>query len=70
MIIIETGKESWSSRDFTGRGKAFYENGETYEGEYLNGKRHGQGTYTYKNGFIYEGYFIENLKDGFGKYTH
>lgn len=53
LIITESGKESWTSRDFTGHGKAIYENGETYEGLYINGKRNGYGIYTYKNGYIY-----------------
>lgn len=70
LIITETGKESKSSRDFTGHGKAFYENGETYEGEYVGGKREGYGVYKYKNSYIYEGHFSENLKNGFGKFYH
>jgi hypothetical protein len=41
LVITETGKESRFSRDFTGHGKAFYENGETYEGEFFEGKRRG-----------------------------
>jgi len=28
-----------------GKGKATYPNGDVYEGEYQEGKRHGQGTY-------------------------
>ena len=30
-----------------GTGKAVLPNGDKYEGQYANGKRHGQGTYTY-----------------------
>ena len=34
--------------------------GSIYEGEFKNGKRHGQGTYTWSDGEVYVG----NWKDG------
>lgn len=37
-----------------------YDGGDVYEGEILNGKRHGHGTYTWTNGDTYEGQW----KDG------
>lgn len=30
-----------------GKGKTIYKNGNTYEGEYIKGKREGNGTYTF-----------------------
>ena len=62
IIFLETNKESLSSWNFTGHGKAFYINGDVYEGEYLEGLRHGKGIYTYKNKCVYEGDFFENFK--------
>lgn len=53
-----------SSWEFSGWGKAFYENGEVYEGEYQNGKRHGYGEYFYLNGYVYKGNWVENIKEG------
>ena len=47
-----------------------YPNGDTYDGEYLKGKRNGKGRYTYSNGDKYEGEFRENRKHGIGKATY
>lgn len=70
IVNLETGKESSSSRNFTGRAKATYPNGETYEGDYVDGIREGQGKYTYKNKYTYEGQWVQNQKDGRGIFTY
>ena len=43
------------NRERHGWGRAVLPNGDTYEGNYLNGKRHGFGTYRFKisNSTIY-----------------
>lgn len=41
IIFEENQKESLSSRDFTGKGKAFYINDDQYDGEYVEGMRDG-----------------------------
>lgn len=46
-----------------------YKNSDTYEGETLNGKRHGIGTYTWANGDTYEGEWKNDKRNGHGKYT-
>ena len=38
--------------------KIIYNNGEVYEGEFLNGKRHGFGKFTFESGVIIEGIWI------------
>ena len=53
-----------------GKGKATLPNNDTYEGEYQNGKRHGQGTYTFvSSGARYVGSYEHGKKDGFGEFT-
>ncbi len=52
-----------------GKGKKEYANGNTYEGDFVNGKRQGQGTFTYANGQIYIGQFSDDLRNGKGKFT-
>lgn len=52
-----------------GKGKMVYTNGDSYEGDFVDGRRQGQGTFTYKNGQIYVGQFFENLFNGKGKFT-
>ena len=44
-----------------------YETGGIYEGEFLNGKQHGQGTYRLPNGYVYEGAWQEGKIEGKGK---
>lgn len=41
-----------------------------YEGEMLNGKRHGFGKAVYDNGTVYEGYWENDKKHGKGKYIY
>ena len=40
---------------FNGRGTMVYASGSKYEGEWLNGKKHGQGIYTRPDGASYDG---------------
>ena len=55
--------------DFEDNGKLFYENGDFYIGQILNGLRHGKGILYYKNGDIkYDGYFVKDKYEGTGKF--
>lgn len=51
------------------RKRLTYTNGDTYEGEVLNGKRHGKGRYTFKSGAYYDGEWKSGEKQGHGKYV-
>ncbi|KRX10702.1 hypothetical protein PPERSA_08697 [Pseudocohnilembus persalinus] len=75
--------ETKSSRDYTGRGTAYYPNEEIYEGDYKKGLRTGKGVYQYKKledidpdqpipavPKTYEGDFYKNKKHGIGKMTY
>jgi hypothetical protein len=48
-------------------GEARYPNGDTYSGEWKNGRRHGFGTLTKPNGFKYVGGFFEDSRHGKGE---
>jgi hypothetical protein len=59
------------SKMFSGFGKAFYPNGDTYDGVFIEGYRRGKGIYTFKkNGDKYDGFYEENKKHGFGKMAY
>lgn len=53
-----------------GQGTILYPNGDRYEGQWLNGKKHGQGTMTYANGNVYTGQYENGLKHGKGTFTY
>ncbi|MGB2912530.1 MAG: hypothetical protein WBB81_03135 [Pyrinomonadaceae bacterium] len=50
-----------------GKGKKAYSNGDNYEGDFVNGKHHGQGTYRTKEGQVYVGQFAKGAYNGRGK---
>ena len=52
-----------------GRGKLEVENGDVYEGEWKNGKRHGQGIYTWAQGDLYTGPWRKNKRHGHGVFV-
>lgn len=47
-----------------------YDNGDFYEGDFLNRKRHGQGKMVYNSGGIYEGKWVKDDRNGLGKMTY
>ena len=50
-------------------GKAWYKNGDTYEGEFVYGEKEGKGTYTWPDGAKYEGDWKDDKREGKGTYT-
>ena len=56
-----------------GHGVYLYENGDRYEGEYKNGKRHGQGVMEFQSGKhkgdVYKGGYSNGVKSGRGLFT-
>ena len=52
-----------------GDGIMQFDNGDTYEGSWSQGKKHGTGKMTYRNGDIYDGSWENDMKHGHGVYT-
>lgn len=52
-----------------GKATATWPNGDTFVGEYKDGKRTGKGVYRLTSGASYDGDYIENKKSGFGEYV-
>jgi hypothetical protein len=75
-----TYKDDWKNGVPFGKGILYYENGDTYDGEFiysniklknnnyniLKFQKNGNGTYTWTNGNTYIGRFVNDKKDGFG----
>ena len=58
---------SFKENKFNEYGKFIYKNAkEVYQGQFLDGKKHGIGRYFYKNGDIYEGYWADDMRNGYG----
>lgn len=51
------------------QGTYTYASGNVYEGDWVQGKKHGHGTYTTINGDKYEGGYVANKKSGEGKFV-
>ncbi len=57
--------------NFEGKGSLIYsERGGKYEGEFLNGVRHGKGKMIYEDGSWYEGQWNMDLRNGQGMFTY
>ncbi|KAM6962472.1 ankyrin repeat and MYND domain-containing protein 1 [Aplochiton taeniatus] len=52
-----------------GHGVQEWRDGSRYEGEFLNGLKHGAGKFTWKNGEFYEGSFFKDYRHGPGRYS-
>lgn len=53
-----------------GYGKMIYNDGESYEGQWLDDTKHGNGLFIWKDGSSYEGIWYHNLRNGRGKYKY
>lgn len=51
------------------RGQRTYPDGSVYDGEFLDGQRHGHGIYKWPDGTVYEGGFVHGQRQGQGTYT-
>lgn len=47
-------------------GTMWYDNGDIYKGDWVNGERHGHGIYTFSNGAVYDGDYVHDDRDGEG----
>eukprot|EP00397_Hematodinium_sp_SG-2012_P051762 GEMP01060840.1.p1 GENE.GEMP01060840.1~~GEMP01060840.1.p1 ORF type:complete len:230 (+),score=42.49 GEMP01060840.1:37-690(+) len=58
---------SWGNND---AGRSSYTNGDTYTGDFKDGKKHGHGVYVYRNDDEYSGTYVENERHGVGLFTY
>lgn len=55
-----------SHGNISGNGTCYYSNGDRYDGEFKDGKRHGKGITRYADGQRYEGNYKDDKEDGYG----
>lgn len=65
--VFKIGNTRVGYLSLTGYGTYYYKSGDSYTGNFLNGKRHGSGTYNWADGSYYTGGFRSGLFHGFGK---
>ena len=67
FVTADGTQRAEGSRHYSGKATAAYPNGDVYEGEYLDGIRHGRGCYRYAaTGDKYDGCWVENKRHGLG----
>ena len=68
-FITENGEEKNTSRGYSGKALAMYPNGDTYEGEFMDGIRESRGVYRYAaSGEKYDGEWNNGRQHGKGRY--
>ena len=65
MKLFEEKRKDENTRNF--KGKFVYKNGDTYEGDLVNGRPNGNGVQNDVNGHKYVGHFADGEPDGKGK---
>lgn len=68
-LVNDAGESLPCSDGYSGHGKAAYATGDTYDGEFLDGKRNGKGIYTWANGAKFDGDYNQNSRS-YGKLTY
>ena len=71
QFTTENGEIKTTSRGYSGKAIAQYPNGDTYDGEFMDGIRESRGTYRYASkGEKYDGEWKINKKHGIGRMTY
>ena len=68
-IILVVLVLNFSSSVFAAITYTQFDNGDTYEGNWVNDAMHGYGQYTYIGGGVYLGNRVNDTMNGYGKYT-
>ena len=66
MKRIQMGRIMWVNGKKNGKGKFFFPEGNSYEGDFINNEIKGEGVYKWKDGRIYIGEWTNNKMNGYG----
>ena len=70
LVAMGCGVLSKAAKPVNGRGTWKYKNGDEYDGEWRDRKRHGRGKYVGTNGESYEGEYSDDNQHGRGVFTY
>ena len=71
QVVTSEGVALTTSKELTGLASAAYTNGDSYDGYFENGVRHGSGCYLYmEGGHKYDGDWKTNVRHGIGCMTY
>jgi hypothetical protein len=71
IAILETGSRyvgEWKDNMRHGNGEFYWDDGESYKGNYVNDLREGYGVYIFETGEKYVGQWKKDMRDGVGKF--
>eukprot|EP00543_Licmophora_paradoxa_P003542 CAMPEP_0202451392 /NCGR_PEP_ID=MMETSP1360-20130828/9840_1 /ASSEMBLY_ACC=CAM_ASM_000848 /TAXON_ID=515479 /ORGANISM="Licmophora paradoxa, Strain CCMP2313" /LENGTH=873 /DNA_ID=CAMNT_0049069961 /DNA_START=48 /DNA_END=2669 /DNA_ORIENTATION=+ len=60
----------WFNGFLEGHARAFFTNGDFYEGNFSKSQREGKGIYKWKDGRIFEGEYKDDLRHGLGRFDY
>lgn len=53
-----------------GMGQMNFNDGSSYQGQWMNDKKNGHGIFYFFSGNVYQGYFVNNKKEGYGEFFY
>ncbi len=68
-VETESGYYLSANSELNGYVEYYFDNGDTYKGDYIDGVISGEGVFSLSNGDVCEGEFIDGSITGIGKYT-
>ena len=68
--IRPCGHSSFNPREKCGRGQYTYKNGDRYDGDWVDDKRHGHGVYYFASGNRYDGDWVDGNYHGHGVFYY
>lgn len=66
ILIFEIQADCLQGNCMTGYGSAVFPKGDSYTGEWRNGKAQGKGILKYTNGDVYSGEWLDGMANGMG----
>lgn len=70
VYTTEIREGFWKNGHLEGHARAFFQNGDFYEGLFVKSRRHGKGVYKWSDGRVYEGDYNDDQRHGRGRFIY